>query len=149
MGCLWGPSIPRCPPPRPRPPPSTVLGSREAFPTHPVASELQAPEPFRQRWWAGVRGGGRGRGLCSAGFLSAGEVWAVQGGRTLRCGVGGELGALLPGALLLSPVTLLLRALSFVGYNQVLSHRNCDRQGLTGRLLVLLCSHPTVTEMIR
>ena len=62
---------------------------------------------------------------------------------------GGALGAPLPEALLLSPVILLLRALSFVAYNQVLSHRSCDCWGLTERLLVLFCSHPTVTEMLR
>lgn len=129
-GRLWGPSIPH-------PPPSTGLGSREAFQTHPQSPELQAPEPFC----------GQGRGLRSAGFLSAGEVWAVRGGRMLQAG--GASGAPLPEALLLSPVTLLLRALSSVAYNQVLSYRSCDRWGLTERLLVLFWSYPAVTEMLR
>ena len=54
-------------------------------------------------------------------------------------GVGGDWEPCCPGRLL-SPVTLLLRALSFVAYNQVLSHRNCDRRGLTERLSLVLFS---------
>lgn len=142
-GMPLGPSIPAAPPPSaPVPHPAQCWGAGRHFR---LTLWLRTPGPraFRQRWWAGVRGGGRGRGLCSAGFLSAGEAWAVQGGRTLQCGGGGRTWSLAARGPPSSPVTLLLRALSFVGYNQVLSHRNCDRQGLTGSLLVLLCSHPS------
>ena len=133
MGCLWGPSIPR---------PQHSAGEQGGISDSPPGFLNSRPQSLC------VRGGGRGRGLRSAASCLQGRSGPSRAGRRCGVGVGGELGALLPGALL-SPVTLLLRALSFVAYNQVLSHRNCDRQGLTGRLLVLLCSHPTVTEMLR
>ena len=133
MGRLWGPSIPLSP---------TQHSAGEAFQTHPLASRTPGPRAFPSE----VVGGDAGSAVPAS--CLQGRFGPSRAGGRCGVGVGGIWELCCPGRLL-SPVTLLLRALSFVAYNQVLSHRNCDRRGLTERLLVLFCSHPMVTEMLR